>query len=173
VQEARFHDITVIPLKEGDAAQQDIAELLVFESGRPILVFPDDSRRRVPTPLDNVAVAWNNTHPSTRAVIDALPLLQGAKQVRVFSVINGKLTEAKGGVELASYLMRHDVDAVSENVMSGGHTIADLFEKYISEHEIDLLVMGAYGHSRLREFILGGATKSILSHPPTWVLLSH
>jgi hypothetical protein len=72
VQEARFCDITMIPLKEGDAAQQDIAEQLVFESGRPILVFPDDSRREVPTSLSNVAVAWDNSRPSTRAVIDAL-----------------------------------------------------------------------------------------------------
>jgi nucleotide-binding universal stress UspA family protein len=173
VQQARFHDITMIPLKEGDAAQQDIAELLVFESGRPILVFPDDSRRRVPTSLGNVAVAWNNSRPSTRAVVDALPLLQQAKRVRVFSVIDGKPTEAKGGAELASYLVRHNVDAVAENVTSDGQAIADAFDKYISKHEIDLLVMGAYGHSRLREFILGGATRSILSHPPTWVLLSH
>ncbi len=173
VQEARFRDITMIPLKEGDAAQQDIAELLLFESGRPILVFPDDSRREGPTSVGNVAVAWNNSRPSTRAVIDALPILQQATRVRVFSVIDGKPTEAKGGTELASYLIRHNVDAIAENVKSNGQAIADVFGKYLSEHEIDLLVMGAYGHSRLREFILGGATRSILSHPPTWVLLSH
>jgi nucleotide-binding universal stress UspA family protein len=173
VQEARFRDITMIPLKEGDAAQQDIAERLAIESGRPILVFPDDSTREVPTSLGNVAVAWNNTRPSTRAVVDALPILQKAKRVRVFSVIDGKSTEAKGGAGLASYLMRHNVDAIAEDVKSNGQAIADTFGKYISEHDIDLLVMGAYGHSRLREFILGGATRSILSHPPIWVLLSH
>jgi hypothetical protein len=102
VQEARFRDITMIPLKEGDAAQQDIAERLVFESGRPILVFPDYSRREVPASLGNVAVAWNNSRPSTRAVIDALPILQQAKQVRVFSVIDGEPTEAQGEARLAS-----------------------------------------------------------------------
>ncbi len=174
VQEARFRDITMIPLKEGDAAQKDIAELLVFESGRPILVFPDDSRRGVPTSLGNVAVAWNNSRPSTRAVMDALPILQQAKRVRVFSVIDGEqVTEAPGRAGLASYLMRHNVDAIAEDVKFNGQTIADVLGKYINEQAIDLLVMGAYGHSRLREFILGGATKSILSHPPTWVLLSH
>jgi nucleotide-binding universal stress UspA family protein len=172
VQEARFRDITMIPLKEGDAAQQEIAERLVFESGRPILVFPDDSRREVSTSLRNVAVAWNNSRPSTRAVIDALPILQQAKRVRVFSVIDSKPTEAQGGAALASYLMRHNVDAIAEDVKSNGGAIAGAFGKYISEHEIDLLVMGAYGHSHLREFILGGATRSVLNHPPTWVLLS-
>jgi nucleotide-binding universal stress UspA family protein len=174
VQEARFRDISMVPLKEGDAAQQDIVELLIFESGRPILVFPDDSRREVPTSLGNVAVAWNNSRPSTRAVIDGLPILEQAKRVRVFTVIDDKpITEAKGGARLASYLMRHGVDAIAEDVRCNGQAIAGAFEKYISEHEIDLLVMGAYGHSRLREFILGGATRSILRHPPTWVLLSH
>ncbi len=149
----------MVPLKEGDAAQQDIVELLIFESGRPILVFPDDSRREVPTSLGNVAVAWNNSRPSTRAVIDALPILQQAKRVRVFTVIDDKpITEAKGGARLASYLMRHGVDAIAEYVRCNGQAIAGVFEN---------------GHSGLREFILGGATRSILSQPPTWVLLSH
>jgi nucleotide-binding universal stress UspA family protein len=100
-------------------------------------------------------------------------ILQQAKRVRVFSVIEGKSAEAKGGAALASYLMGHNVDTVAEELKSNGDAIADAFAKYIGEHEIDLLVMGAYGHSRLREFILGGATRSVLSHPPTWVLLSH
>jgi nucleotide-binding universal stress UspA family protein len=174
VQEARFRDITMVPLKEGAAAERDIAELLVFESGRPILVFPDDSRREVATSLGNVAVPWDNSRPSTRAVVDALPILRQAKRVRVFSVIDDKpITEAGGAARLASYLMRHGVYALAEDVKSRGQAIAGVFEKYISEHEIDLLVMGAYGHSRLREFILGGATRSILSRCPTWVLLSH
>jgi hypothetical protein len=97
VQEARFRDITMVPLKEGDAAEQDNAELLVFESGRPTLVFPDVSRREVPTSLGNVAIAWDNSRPSARAVTDASPILQQAKRVRVFSVIDDKpITEAKG-----------------------------------------------------------------------------
>ena len=174
VQEARFRDITIVPLKKGYAAEQDNAELLVFESGRPILVFPDDSGREVPASLGNITIAWDNSRPSARAVTDASPILQQAKRVRVFTVIDDKpITEAKGGARLASYLMRHGVDAIGEEVRCNGQEIASPFKKYIGEHEIDLLVMGAYGHSRLREFILGGATRSILSRPPTWVLLPH
>ena len=97
VQEARFRDITIVPLKKGYAAEQDNAELLVFESGRPILVFPDDSGREVPASLGNITIAWDNSRPSARAVTDASPILQQAKRVRVFSVIDDKpITEAKG-----------------------------------------------------------------------------
>ena len=75
--------------------------------------------------------------------------------------------------KLAKHLARHGVEVVAEDVKSHGLPIGDVFQAYIEEHKIDLLVMGAYGHSRIREFILGGATKSVLSRPPTWVLLSH
>jgi nucleotide-binding universal stress UspA family protein len=74
---------------------------------------------------------------------------------------------------LAKHLARHGVETVSEDITSNGRAIGHVFKEYIAKHKIDLLVMGAYGHSRIREFILGGATKSILLHPPTWVLLSH
>jgi nucleotide-binding universal stress UspA family protein len=174
VDEARFHDIAMVPLGETNAAEQDIAEQLVFESGRPILVFPDDSKRALVQSLKNVAVAWDFSRPATRAIADALPILQQAKQVRAFTVVDEKpIAKAGSGAKFAKHLSRHGVDVILEDVKSKGQTIGAVFEAYVGEHEIDLLVMGAYGHSRLREFILGGATKSTLSRPPTWVLLSH
>jgi nucleotide-binding universal stress UspA family protein len=164
----------MVPLREAVAIEQDIAEDLVFESGRPILVFPDDPERKLPASLGNVAVAWDFSRPATRAVTDALPLLQQAKQVRVFTVVDDKpIDKSLSVAKLAKHLARHGVEVVAEDVKSDGLLIGDVFEAYIGEHKIDLLVMGAYGHSRIREFILGGATKSVLSRPPTWVLLSH
>jgi nucleotide-binding universal stress UspA family protein len=74
---------------------------------------------------------------------------------------------------MAGHLARHGVEATMEDIKSGGRSIGEVFESYVEEHKVDLLVMGAYGHSRLREFILGGATESMLTRPPTWVLLSH
>ena len=146
----------------------------MFESGRPILIFPDDSKRELPSSLKNVAVAWDFSRPATRAIADALPLLQRAKQVRVFTVVDDKpIDKSQSIAKLARHLARHGVEIVSEDVKSNGRAIGDVFEAYVSQHKIDLLVMGAYGHSRVREFILGGATKSILNRPPTWVLLSH
>jgi nucleotide-binding universal stress UspA family protein len=174
VDEARFRDIAMVPVREANAAEQDIAELLVFESGRPILVFPDDPKRELAGSLKNVAVAWDFSRPSTRAITDALPILEQAKEVRVFTVADDKpMAASKSGARLAKHLARHGVEVISEDVKSGGRSIGAVFEAYVGEHKSDLLVMGAYGHSRMREFILGGATKSILSRPPAWVLLSH
>ena len=78
------------------------------------------------------------------------------------------------GAKVAIAARRKDrIDTIAEDITSNGHAIGRVFKDYVAKHKIDLLVMGAYGHSRIREFILGGATKSILQHPPTWVLLSH
>jgi nucleotide-binding universal stress UspA family protein len=172
--EARFCDIAMVGLRGADTAERDIAEQLVFESGRPILIFPGDSKREVAKSFKNVAVAWDLSRPSTRAIADALPILQQAKRVRVFTVIDDKpIDKSKSGVKLARYLARQGVEVVLEDVKSNGQPIGTVFEAYVNQHQIDLLVMGAYGHSRMREFILGGATDSVLSRPPTWVLLSH
>jgi nucleotide-binding universal stress UspA family protein len=160
VDEARFCDLAMVPLKEGIAAELDIAEKLVFESGRPILIFPDDSKCELPSNLKNVAVAWDFSRPATRAIADALPLLQRAKQVRVFTVVDDKpIDKSQSIAKLARHLARHGVKIISEDVKSNGRAIGDVLKAYVSQHKIDLLV--------------GGATKSILNHPPTWVLLSH
>jgi nucleotide-binding universal stress UspA family protein len=173
VEEARFRDVTIVALREGDAAGQDIAARLLFESGRPIVVYPDDAKRELNSPLENVAVAWDFSGPSTRAITDALPLLQEARQVRVFTVVDDKLiAKSKSGERLAKHLARHRAEVSIEDVKSEGQAIGSVFQAYVSEHNIDLLVMGAFGHSRMREYILGGATRSILSRPPTWVLLA-
>jgi nucleotide-binding universal stress UspA family protein len=173
-REARFCDLAMVPLRGPDASERDIAEQLVFASGRPILAFPEDPNRTLPASLDNVAVAWDFSSTAARAVADALPFLRRAKKVRVFTVIDDKpIDKSHSVVQLAKHLARHGVEVVSENVKSDGHAIGNVFKDYVAKHKADLLVMGAYGHSRIREFILGGATKSILLHPPTWVLLSH
>jgi nucleotide-binding universal stress UspA family protein len=172
--EARLCDLAMVPLRGSAASEQDIAEQLVFESGRPILVFPEDPDRVLPAFLDNVAVAWDFSPPAARAVADALPFLRRAKRVRVFTVIDDKPIDKSHSVaRLAKHLARHGVEVVSEDIKSDGHAIGNVFKNYVAKHKADLLVMGAYGHSRIREFILGGATKSILLHPPTWVFLSH
>jgi len=171
---ARFHDLSVVPLKDGDGEPRDIAERLIFESGRPVLVFPEDPKGHVPTSFETVAVAWDLSRPAVRAVADAMPFLQRAKQVRFFTVVDDKAIKDAGlGETLARHLARHGMDAVMEDLRSGGRPIGRVFEDYVAEHKADLLVMGAYGHSRMREFILGGATDHMLTRPPTWVLMSH
>jgi nucleotide-binding universal stress UspA family protein len=171
---ARFCDISLVPLKDGERGEREIAERLVFESGRPVLIFPEKPKRELRPSIETVAVAWDFSRPSARAVADAMPFLQRAKQVRFFTVFDDKAIKDTGlGDTLAKHLARHGVEATMEHVKSGGRPIGRVFEAYVADHKADLLVMGAYGHSRMREFILGGATDDMLRRPPTWVLLSH
>jgi nucleotide-binding universal stress UspA family protein len=171
---ARFCDLSVVSLKEEDGGEREIAERLVFESGRPVLIFPEDPKRPLAESIETVAVAWDFSRPSARAVADAMPFLRRAKQVRFFTVVDDKAIKDAGlGDTLAKHLARHGVEAVMEDIKSGGRPVGGVLEAYVGDHKADLLVMGAYGHSRMREFILGGATDYMLTRPPTWVLLSH
>lgn len=172
--EAHFHDITVVALKDTDGPGQDIAEQLIFESGRPVLLLPDSGEGDLSAILNNVAIAWDFSRPATRAVADAMPFLQRAKQVGVVTVTDDKaVKEAATAASLARYLARHGVAATLEETKANGRAIGDVLHTYVDKHNVDLLVMGGYGHSRMREFILGGATKSVLMDPPTWTLISH
>ncbi len=174
VEEARLHDLTILPLRETDTATHDIAEHLIFEFGRPLLILPDHAKREIRASLDNVAIAWDASRPAARALADALPLIQQGRQVRIFTVVDEKpIKPTAAAPALAKHLARHNVNATIDEVKSNGRPIGTVFDTYVSEHKIDLLVMGAYGHSRMREFILGGATKSMLTRPATAVLMSH
>jgi nucleotide-binding universal stress UspA family protein len=171
---ARLRDLTVFPLKAANHAQRGLVEHLVFESGRPVLLLPEGATRALSSPCDNAVVAWDHTRPAARAVADALPLLQAAKRVHVVTIVDEKrLSRARSGVDLAKHLARHGVEVVFDEVFAKGRSIGDTLEACVVERKADLLVMGAFGHSKMRDFILGGATKSVLSRPATWTLLSH
>ncbi|NGX97210.1 MAG: universal stress protein, partial [Candidatus Afipia apatlaquensis] len=119
-------------------------------------------------------VAWDFSRPAARAVADALPILERAKIVRVVTITEEKTIDTKrSSAELAKHFACHGIESVLEEEEAAGRTIGQALEDYATAHDIDLLVMGAYGHSRMRDFILGGATKSIVANPPLPVLLSH
>ncbi|MGB0086882.1 MAG: universal stress protein [Rhodomicrobiaceae bacterium] len=149
----------------------DLPIRLVLESGRPTLLIPADGK--FATMGERITVAWNHTRESARAAFDALPLLKTASWVRILAV-----NSPHGGVkapseELATTLARHGVNvepAVSNTTeRSEGEELLGEVERTNS----DMLVMGCYGHSRLRETVLGGATRYVLSHMSKPVLLSH
>jgi nucleotide-binding universal stress UspA family protein len=174
VDEARFHDIAIVALKDTDGPGQEAAEQLIFESGRPVLLLPNSGERELSPMLDSVAIAWDFSRPATRAVADAMPFIRRARQVRIVTVVDDKAFKtASTATDLARYLARHGVTATLDEIKGGGHAIGDVLRSYVGERGIDLLVMGGYGHSRMREFILGGATKNVLLDPPTWTLISH
>ena len=103
-----------------------------------------------------------------------MPLLEKARKVRIVTVTNEKKLDSKHfAEELARNLARHGIDVVMDKVDADGRRIGEVLEAYTTSHKIDVLVMGAYGSSRWREFILGGATKSLLSKPPLPIMFSH
>jgi nucleotide-binding universal stress UspA family protein len=169
VEYARLRDLTIMPEQD----DRWYAEAVMFGSGRPTLILPQKPRSR-PFELGTVAVAWDFSRAAARAVSDAMPLLEKAKRVRVATVLNEKRLDRKhSGEELSKNLSRHGIDIVLDRVDAQGRPIGAVLEAYVASHGVDLLVMGAYGHSRLREFVLGGATNSLLSKPPLPILFSH
>ncbi|WP_309143598.1 universal stress protein [Bradyrhizobium sp. CCGB01] len=172
VEYGRLRDLTIVPAEANELADQPTAEALIFESGRPVLMLPREPGKSFA--LDTVTVAWDFSRPAARAIGDAMPLLTKAKRVHIVTVANEKrIDTTRSGPELAKHLARHGVDVILETVDAQGRPIGEALEAATRVHDSDLLVMGAYGHSRLREFVLGGATRSMITRPPLPVLLSH
>jgi nucleotide-binding universal stress UspA family protein len=169
VEYARLRDITILP----ESNDRWYAEAVVFGSGRPTLILPQKPQSR-PFAFGTVAVAWDFSRAAARAVSDAMPLLEKARKVRVVTVLNDKRLDQKHSAEeLSKNLSRHGIDVVLDRIDAQGRSIVDVLGDYVVSHAADLLVMGAYGHSRFREFVLGGATNSMLSKPPIPILFSH
>ncbi|MEQ1670902.1 MAG: universal stress protein [Hyphomicrobium sp.] len=152
----------------------DIPERVAIESGRPVLVIPVSWR---PGAFGaNIAVAWNDSREAARATFDALPFLRLAKTVRLISA--GDEKDADGatallGADVAATLARHGLSIEVANIADTARSAGPaLLARAVSDGS-DLLVMGAYGHSRMREFILGGATRDILKAMTVPVLMSH
>ena len=173
---ARYADIAIVSQAalEGEATvEADILpEEMVMLSGRPVLVVPRHGRfERVG---ERVLVAWNRSREATRAVHDALPALVRASSVTVMEVETGGTKRGHiAGADLARHLARHGVKAEVSSLGSADVDVGDIVLSRAADLGADLLVMGAYGHSRLREFVLGGATRHILAHMTLPVLMSH
>jgi nucleotide-binding universal stress UspA family protein len=171
VEYARLRDLTITSVSE--SYDQWYSETIIFESGKPTLVLPESPRAK-PFDPKTVVVAWDFSRAAARAVADAIPLLEKATHVRIVTVTNEKIFDSKHSAEeLAKNLSRHGIDVVLDKVDAAGRAISEVLEAHVASCNADILVMGAYGHSRFREFILGGATKSMLSKPPIPILFSH
>lgn len=171
---ARMHDLTMVPVGKQADLQQYVAEDVLFGSGHPTIVYPEIAESGRSPSFDVVGVAWDFGRPAARAIADALPILKRAKTVRVVTVTHEKTIEtSRSGAELVRHLACHGVVALLEEEPAAGRLIGEVLAAYAATRRLDLLVMGAYGHSRARDFILGGATKTIVANPPLPVLLSH
>lgn len=170
-QEARYFDLALLPWAGETVAAQAMAEAVVFESGRPALVVPPTAR---PAPLTHIAIAWDGSRVAARALGDALPLLSEGGQISVLTVGDEKPLKGSNLAEtLASALATRGIDARPLNATLGKKTIGEALQYAALSHGAQLLAMGAFGHSRIRDFVLGGATKGILTELRLPVLLSH
>ncbi len=175
IDSARSADIVVcgqLDDKTPTALRADI-ELLIFECGRPVLMVP--YILKTPKPVERALIAWNGSREASRAVFDALPLLSGAKEIEILSVDarnNSAQTADLAGSELAATLTRHGMKVNVNNIVSGGTPVGAVIENRVADLSADLLIMGAYTHSRLRERLFGGATSTLLSSMTTLTLMS-
>jgi nucleotide-binding universal stress UspA family protein len=171
---ARTHDLCLLPLVGGFEGRMEVADSVVFNSGRPVLVFPMGASGGLAGGPDLVVIAWDGSRSAARAMADALPILIRAQRVRLLTVLDDNPSAvANVGKAARQHLQMYGVTGTIDEVVAGGGAIGDDFDRYIKQYKPDLLVMGGYGHSRAREFILGGATEHALRAPTCPVLLSH
>ncbi|MAL80506.1 MAG: hypothetical protein CMN55_15610 [Sneathiella sp.] len=167
-------DLVVIgqgdPEAENNAQVRYIAEEIVVSSPRPVLIIP--SAGKFHDFGNHVMVAWNNTRESSRALHEALPFLKKADKVTLLRV-NATEDENFETKQIMAHLERHGIKAEFKSGHWPDLDVGDAMLGALVDYSADMLVMGAYGHSRIREMILGGATKSILSHMTAPTLLSH
>jgi nucleotide-binding universal stress UspA family protein len=143
---------------------------LVMQAGRPVLVVPHTGAK---VPFERIVVAWKDTREARAAARDALPLLALAKHVTILEVAHSsELSSAQGRVEdVARWLERHEITAIPLAISSSGADAAQI-DALLSEHDADLVVAGAYGHNRLREWVFGGVTHNLMNGSRC-ALLSH
>ena len=175
---ARYVDLTILGQVDPDGGDTELIrprpELLALASGRPILAVPYAGQFE--TVGRRVLIGWNATREATRAVNDAMPLLAGADVVTVLTIDAREGPDAHGelpGADISLHLARHGVKATIERTVSAGVPAGEVLLSRAADLGADLLVIGAYGHSRMRELLLGGATRSILQSMTVPVLMSH
>jgi nucleotide-binding universal stress UspA family protein len=166
---ARLSDITIVG-QQADGAHNDLPDDFVLQSGRPGLVIP---KFGAPHPIgERIVVAWNGGREAARAIADAMPILEKSKSVIILSVEPRDMGELPGS-GLAQHLARHGVDATAKQSVADNSDASDVLLNFVADESADLIVMGAYGHSRLREVILGGMTRDLLTHMTIPVFMSH
>jgi nucleotide-binding universal stress UspA family protein len=170
---ARHFDLAIVGQRQREqgAAGEVMIEAALFDSGRPVLIVPYIQRNKLT--LDRVLVCWDGSRTAARAIGDGMALLERAKAVDVVSVAEERKEDEITGANMAEHLGRHGISAAIKRLIKGDIGIDSVVLSYAADIGADLIVMGGYGHSRLREFMLGGMTRGILESMTVPVLMSH
>ena len=143
----------------------------LFESGRPIIVVPYIQKEGLT--LDRVLVCWDGGRTAARAIADALPFLMRAKAVELLIVTEPRKQDEINGANMTEHLARHGVSVALKRISRGDIDVQSAILSHAADSSANFIVMGGYGHSRLREFILGGVTRNMLTSMTVPVLMSH
>jgi nucleotide-binding universal stress UspA family protein len=172
LESARCADLVITGDGGGEGGSPDI-DTLIQGSGRPVLLVPRN--RPAQTDVRRIVVAWNGSREAARAVFDALPFIVAAEETTLITI--DPVTEPGQvgplpGAQVAAALARHGAKLTVEAVSSREWSRAQVMEKTVREKNADLLVLGAFSHSRIREMIFGGTTRSIIENPPCLALMA-
>ena len=171
---ARRFDLAVVGQAEPDRAAPEelIVENALFSSGRPVLIVPYIQKAELT--LDRVMVCWDASRNAARAIADAMPFLKRARVIDVVIVASELIkSDEIPGADIGQHLARHDLKVEVRRIVSPDTDVASTILSHAADTAADFIVMGGYGHSRLREFILGGATRGMLSAMTLPTLMSH
>jgi nucleotide-binding universal stress UspA family protein len=170
---ARRFDVAVVgqAQREHGAAEELMIEGALFESGRPVIVVPYIQKRGLT--LERVVICWDGGRTAARAIADAMPLLERAAAVEILVVAEPRKHDEITGANMSEHLARHGITVEVKRIAKGDLDVESAILSHVADTGADFLVMGGYGHSRLREFVLGGVTRSILTTMTVPVLMSH
>ena len=168
---ARTKDVIVLPKPVGTlATSQSIFESLLFESGRPIIIIPPEWDSGCS--FEHVVVAWDASREAARAVGDAIPFLKRAKTIDI-ACVSTESKETAAGADLAAHLNRHCRGSLRLSELPASSDIGETLQAFVRTVGPDLTVMGAFGHSRWREYFLGGVTVNFLETSTVPLFISH
>ena len=171
---ARRFDLAVVGQTDPERMLPNelLIEAALFESGRPAVVVPYIQKEGLK--LDRVLVCWDGGRSAARAISDSMPFLKRAKAIEIVMVASGNGTaDELPGVDLGEHLARHDLDVEIKRLIAADVDVGDVILSYAADRAADFIVMGGYGHSRLREFVLGGVTRRILQSMTVPVFMAH
>ncbi|MEF2072485.1 universal stress protein [Consotaella aegiceratis] len=174
-QRARFADLVILgpAFATDDALRTNVLDGALFEATRPVLIVPENGRATLKP--KSIMVAWAPGLEAARAIRESIELLYDANEVHITMVdpdASSREVGGEPGTDVATYLARHGVKVELDRLPNAGRSVSDILNQHATDVAADLVVMGAYGHSRLRERLFGGVTRSMIEEPQTPIMLA-